>query len=96
MISILLCLCASFIYPNCEKSSLDMMELFYNESICLGGVSSDSIKAFSNKVSDYVTAYPKEKNNPFYSKIQNNINTISISFTLTIDTVWGDTIYYDF
>ena len=72
-----------------------MMESFYNESMGLSEFGIDSVRAFSNKVNDYVTAYPKEKQNPLYNKIQRQIKYVTISFTLTIDTVWGDTIYYE-
>ena len=96
MISVLLCLSASFIYPSCEKSSMDKMQLLYSESMGLKDVDIDSIRSFSSKVNDYVTVNPSERQNPLYPKIQNNIKSAALSITIEIDTIWDNTIDYRF
>lgn len=96
MISILLCISASFIYPSCEKAVTDYMQSFYNESMGLKDVGIDSIRAFSSKVNDYVTINPSEKQNPLYPKIQSNIKSAAISITIEIDPIWDGMIDYPF
>ncbi len=81
---------------GCEKDVVDYMEAYYDESMGLQSVSIDSVKAFSNKVSTYVSEYPEEKQHPLYPKIQNNIKAAVIRITLEVDTTWDDTIHIGF
>ena len=96
MISIMLCLSASFIYPSCEKAAADYMESFYRESMGLNNVSIDSVRSFSIKVKDYVTVNPKEKENPLYQRIQSNIKAAALRISIDIDTIWDEPIEYFF
>lgn len=96
MISIMLCLSASFIYPSCEKAAADYMESFYRESMGLNNVSIDSVRSFSTKVKDYVTVNPKAKQNPLYQRIQSNIKAAALRISIDIDTIWDEPIEYYF
>lgn len=76
---------------SCEKEVIDYMQQYYTESMGLQGVSSDSITKFSDKVNNYVTVYPEEKENPLYPKIQSNIHSALLRITITVDTTWAGT-----
>lgn len=96
MISIMLCLSASFIYPSCQKATVDYMGAFYQESMELKSVGIDSVRSFSTKVKDYVMVNPKEKENPLYPKIQSNIKAAALRISIDIDTIWDEPIEYYF
>ena len=96
MISIMLCLSASFIHLSCEKAAVDYMGAFYQESMGLNNVSIDSVRSFSIKVKDYVTVNPKEKENPLYPRIQSNIKAAALRISIDIDTIWDEPIEYFF
>lgn len=89
MISMMFCLLASFILPSCEKEVINYMQQFYNESLGLKEVGSDSIKAFGAKISNYVATYPEEKANPLYPRILENIEAASVHITIDIDDEWN-------
>lgn len=80
---------------GCEKDVIDQMEAYYTESMGLQSVTIDSVKTFSNKVNNYVTQFPEEKEHLLYPKIQANIKSASLRITITADPTWaGDTIIY--
>ena len=81
---------------GCEKDVIDQMEAYYTESMGLQGVTIDSVKTFSNKVNNYVTQFPEEKEHHLYPKIQANIKSASLRITITADTTWAGETHINF
>lgn len=95
MKKLVLLFAACLMVIGCEKDVIDQMEAYYTESMGLQSVTIDSVKTFSNKVNNYVTQFPEEKEHLLYPKIQANIKSASLRITITADPTWaGDTIIY--
>lgn len=81
---------------SCSKDAIGApvqdMEYFYGESLGLKSVAGDSIQRFATKVETYVYKYPKERKNPYYPEIVDNIKSAAqagnIVITITINTEW--------
>ncbi len=93
---IILFLTALPLFYGCEKDAVDYMADYYSESLGLKNVSIDSVQTFSNKVDNYVTINPEEKANPLYPKIVSNIKSAMVSFNITVDDNWEDSIKIEY
>ena len=49
---------------------------------------SDSISRFSYKVNEFISRVPAAKNAPFYIKITENLEKVSLKPTLTVNDEW--------
>ena len=75
-----LCLCAlPLFFMSCEgyeDPSHTLLEGYFHESEGLNRASNDSIRCFSEKVDAFTKCTPSAKNDPLYTKIQENWRTI--------------------
>ena len=75
-----LCLCAfSLLFISCEHledPSHSILEDYFYESQGLKQASNDSIRCFSEKVKTFANCTPSAKNDPLYTRIQENIRRI--------------------
>ena len=90
-----------FIIVSCEKSiteeySMPEMKAFYQESITLPSVTTDSVKRFVDKVNAFTAEEPEAVNDPLYPKIVENIKMSNLRLVITIDTTWAGTTYIKF
>ena len=86
-----------FMAVGCEKEVIGegYPEMEGVESCGLPAVTIDSVKLFSTKVNNYTTEYPESMEHSLYPKIQANIKSASLRFTITCDMTWaGDTIIH--
>ena len=71
-----LCLCAlPLFFMSCESyedPSHSLLEGYFHESEGLKQASNDSIRCFSEKVDAFTKCTPSAKNDPLYTKIQEN------------------------
>lgn len=85
-------------FGSCGKTRMYFPELeeFYEESMELKSVSTDSIARFSAKVENFVVLYPEAKDDPLYPAIQKNIKSANAGFKITINPDWGEDINFNF
>ena len=80
-----LCLCAfSLLFISCEHledPSHSILEDYFYESQGLKQASNDSIRCFSEKVKTFANCTPSAKNDPLYTRIQENIRRIKGRFS---------------
>ena len=90
-----LCLCLmafTFFLGSCETyedPTHAVMQGYFDESQGLSGASSDSISRFSQKVETFTTRISAAKNDPLYTRIQENIKLVSLNITITINDEWA-------
>ena len=84
-----LCLCSFLlIFTSCEHledPSHSILEDYFYESQGLKQASNDSIRCFSEKVKTFANCTPSAKNDPLYTRIQENIRRIKWRFS---DPLW--------
>lgn len=83
---------------SCEKNvteeySMPEMKAFYQESLTLPSVSSDSVGRFARRFDNFIDETPEAYDDPLYPKIIENIKTVSLNITITCDTAWAGTTY---
>ena len=85
-------------FGSCGKTRMYFPELeeYYEESMELKSVSTDSIARFSAKVENFVVLYPEAKDDPLYPAIQKNIKSANAGFKITINPDWGEDINFNF
>lgn len=88
-----LCLCAfSLIFISCEHledPSHLLMKDYFEESQGLSQASTDSVARFSTKVNEFTTRIPEAKNDPLYTRIQENIRMATLRITIKIEDEWA-------
>ena len=93
-------LCAfSLFFMSCEgyeDPSHTLLEGYFHESEGLKQASNDSIRCFSEKVDAFTKCTPSAKNDPLYTKIQENIRGAMLQLQLNIEDDWGEDIYIHF
>lgn len=90
-----------FCIVSCEKTvtedySMPEMKAFYQESLSLPSVSSDSVSRFARRFDNFVDETPEAYDDPLYPKIKENIKTVSLNIIITCDTTWDGTTYIKF
>ena len=68
----------------------------YDESQGLFLQNSYSISRFSYKVNESISRVPTAKNAPFYLKITENLEKVSLKPTLTVNDEWGVEMFVTF
>ena len=66
----------------------EVMRGYYDESQGLFSQNSDSISRFSYKVNEFISRVPAAKNAPFYIKIAENLEKVSLKPTITVNDEW--------
>ena len=85
MLSILIfASCESYEYPQNE-----VLKGYFEESKGLFQASTDSISRFSAKVNEFTTRIPEAKNDPLYTRIQENIRLATLRITIKIEDEWA-------
>lgn len=88
-----LCLCAfSLLFISCEHledPSHSILEDYFYESQGLKQASNDSIRCFSEKVKTFANCTPSAKNDPLYTRIQENIRLATLRITIKIEDEWA-------
>ena len=77
--------------PSCEKMEVESSEMdsYYQESLGLSHVSTDSVMRFKDKLDQYVNTNPDAKNHDKYLLIRDNIQNALTR--IIIDDKWdGD------
>ena len=90
---------STLIFASCETYEYPQNEVlkgYFEESKGLFQASTDSIFRFSAKVNEYTTRIPAAKNDPLFSKIQENIKLAKLKITLTIADEWEDEVVISF
>ena len=72
------------------------MKAFYQESITLPSVTTDSVNRFSVKVNDFIEVNPEALDDPLYPKIMSNIKTATLRITITINDEWDGETHINF
>ena len=72
------------------------MQAYYAESCNLGVAASDSIARFRQKVDTFVTQHTDAKEDPLYSKIQANIESVWVRVRIELGDDFEGEINYDF
>ncbi len=91
----LFCLClmlSTLIFANCESYEYPQNEVlkgYFEESKGLSHASTDSISRFSAKVNEFTTRIPEAKNDPLYTRIQENIRLATLRITIKIEDEWA-------
>lgn len=75
--------CESYEYPQNE-----VLKGYFEESKGLSQASTDSISRFSAKVNEFTTRIPEAKNDPLYTRIQENIRLATLRITIKIEDEW--------
>ena len=85
-------------FVSCGQTQIYFPDLeeFYEESMELKSVSTDSVARFSAKVENFVVLYPEAKDDPLYPAIQKNIKSANAGFKITINPDWGEDINFNF
>ena len=95
-----LCLCAfSLLFTSCEHledPSHSILEDYFYESQGLKQASNDSIQCFSEKVKTFANCTPSAKNDPLYTRIQENIRLATLRITIKIEDEWGEDIIINY
>ena len=90
----------SFLCLACSKETSRMsypeMQAYYAESCNLGVAASDSITRFRQKVDTFVTQHADAKDDPLYSKIQANIESVWVRVRIELGDDFEGEINYDF
>ena len=90
-----LCLCLfTFLltFTSCEHledPSHSILEDYFYESQGLKQASNDSIRCFSEKVKTFANCTPSAKNDPLYTRIQENIRLATLRITIKIEDEWA-------
>ena len=88
-----LCLCTfSLLFISCvhlEDPSHSILEDYFYESQGLKQVSNDSIRCFSEKVKTFANCTTSAKNDPLYTRIQENIRLATLRITIKIEDEWA-------
>ena len=82
----------TLIFVSCttdEDPVHEVMRGYFDESQGLFSQNSDSISRFSYKVNESISCVPASKNDPFYIKIAENLEKVSLKPTLTVNDEWG-------
>ena len=91
----LFCLClmlSTFFFASCEHledPSHSILEDYFYESQGLKQASNDSIRCFSEKVKTFANCTPSAKNDPLYTRIQENIRLATLRITIKIEDEWA-------
>ena len=72
------------------------MKDYFEESQGLSQASTDSVARFSMKVNEFTTRIPEAKNDPFFSKIQDNIKLATLRIKLDFDAEWDSEVEIKF
>jgi len=97
-----LCLCLiipTLFFASCESyedPQNEVLKGYFEESKGLFQASNDSIRCFSEKVDAFTKCTPSAKNDPLYTKIQENIRGAMLQLQLNIEDDWGEDIYIHF
>ena len=90
----------SFLCLACSKETSRMsypeMQAYYAESCNLGVAATDSVQRFSQKVDTFVTQHTDAKDDPLYSKIQANIESVWVRVRIELGDDWEGENHYDF
>ncbi len=65
------------------------MKDYFEESQGLSQASTDSVARFSKKVNEFTTRIPEAKNDPLYTRIQENIRLATLRITIKIEDEWA-------
>ena len=76
--------CESYEYPQNE-----VLKGYFEESKGLFQASTDSISRFSAKVNEFTTRIPEAKNDPLYTRMQENIRLATLRITIKIEDEWA-------
>ena len=71
------------------RPSHSILEDYFYESQGLKQVSNDSIRCFSEKVKTFANCTPSAKNDPLYTRIQENIRLATLRITIKIEDEWA-------
>ena len=74
----------------------EVMRGYFDESQGLFSQNSDSISRFSYKVNEFISRVPAAKNDPFYIKIAENLEKVSLKPTITVNDEWGGETFVTF
>ena len=66
----------------------EVLKGYFEESKGLFQASTDSISRFSAKVNEFTTRIPEAKNDPLYTRIQENIRLATLRITIKIEDEW--------
>ena len=81
----------TLIFVSCttdEDPVHEVMRGYFDESQGLFSQNPDSISRFSYKVNEFISRVPAAKNAPFYIKIIENLEKVSLKPTLTVNDEW--------
>ena len=85
----------TLIFVSCttdEDPVHEVMRGYFDEYQGLFSQNSDSISRFSYKVNEFISRVPASKNAPFYIKIAENLEKVSLKSTITVNDEWdGET-----
>ena len=90
-----LCLCLiipTLFFASCESyedPQNEVLKGYFEESKGLFQASTDSISRFSAKVKEFTTRIPEAKNDPLYTRIQENIRMATLRITIKIEDEWA-------
>ena len=82
----------TLIFGSCttdEDPIHEVMRGYFDESQGLFLQNSDSISRFSYKENEFISRVPAAKNAPFYLKIAENLEKVSLKPTITVNDEWG-------
>ena len=74
----------------------EVMRGYFDESQGLFSQNSDSISRFSYKVNEFISRVPAAKNDPFYIKIAENLEKVSLKSTIMVNDEWDGEIFVTF
>ena len=89
----------TLIFVSCttdEGPVHEVMRGYFDESQGLFSQNSDSISRFSYKVNEFISRVPAAKNDPFYIKITENLEKVSLKPTITVNDEWDGEIFVTF
>lgn len=88
----------ALVFAGCEKTLEPdpNMQVFYEESLGLFGVTPDSVQNFFYKYDKYTHYNPESRTHPLYHKIYNNIYQAAIFLHFELRDGWDGTIYIGF
>ena len=90
-----LCLCLiipTLFFASCESyedPQNEVLKGYFEESKGLFQASTDSISRFSEKVKTFANCTPSAKNDPLYTRIQENIRMATLRITIKIEDEWA-------
>ena len=89
----------TLVFVSCTTDEDPVHEVLrgcYDESQGLFSQNSDCISRFSYKENEFISRVPAAKNAPFYIKIAENLEKLSLKPTITVNDEWGGETFVTF